>query len=120
MGAHWRATVEVDGPPHKARVSRLDAHSKWLVAGRLADSDMTLDVLAERLEAERGVPIHPATLSRFFAAQAITVKKRFASEQDRGDVALARWFWKREQHAFDPERLIFIDEMGADRHDPAL
>jgi transposase len=73
--AHWRATGEIEGPPRKSRVSRLDAHTDWLVTERLADPDMTLDVLAERLEAERGVPIHPATLSRFFAAQAITVKK---------------------------------------------
>jgi len=73
--AHWRVTGEIEGPLRKARVSRLDAHSEWLVAERLADPDMTLDGLAERLEAERGVSIHPATLSKFFAAQAITVKK---------------------------------------------
>lgn len=37
----------------------------------------------------------------------------FATEQDRGDVALARWLWRRDQKRLDPERLVFIDETGA-------
>ena len=28
-------------------------------------------------------------------------------------MALARWFWQREQSRLDPERLVFLDEMGA-------
>jgi len=40
-------------------------------------------------------------------------KSLFASEQKRGDVALARWLWKRDQKLIDPKRLVFIDEMGA-------
>lgn len=28
-------------------------------------------------------------------------------------MALARWLWRRDQGALDPERLVFIDEMGA-------
>jgi transposase len=40
-------------------------------------------------------------------------KSLFAAEQERGDVALARWLWRRGQKSIDPERLVFIDEMGA-------
>lgn len=28
-------------------------------------------------------------------------------------MALARWLWRRDQRTLDPERLVFIDEMGA-------
>jgi len=28
-------------------------------------------------------------------------------------VALARWLWRRDQKTLDPERLVFIDEIGA-------
>jgi transposase len=45
---------------------------------------------------------------------ALRLKKTlFAAEQDRGDVALARWLWRRDQPTLDPERLVFIDETGA-------
>lgn len=37
----------------------------------------------------------------------------FATEQDRGDVSLARWLWRRDQKRLAPERLVFIDETGA-------
>ena len=111
---HWRETGDIEGPPRKAPASRLEAHADWLISERLADPEMTLDVLAERLHAERGVPIHPATLSKFFRDRAITFKKTlFASEQHRGDVALARWLWRRGQKSLGPKRLVFIDEMGA-------
>lgn len=73
--AHWRKTGEIEGPPRRAPASRLDAHADWLVCERLADPQMTLDVLAKRLHAERGVSIHPATLSKFFKGRAITFKK---------------------------------------------
>lgn len=35
-----------------------------------------------------------------------------ASERERGDVALARWLWFRDQRSIEPERLVFIDETG--------
>ena len=54
------------------------------------------------------------TIWRFYNRHDISFKKSlFASEQKRGDVALARWLWKRNQKQIDPERLVFIDEMGA-------
>ena len=35
-----------------------------------------------------------------------------ASERERGDVALARWLWRRDQRSIEPERLVFVDETG--------
>jgi transposase len=40
-------------------------------------------------------------------------KSLHASEQDRPDVAEARENWKATQASFDPDRLVFIDEAGA-------
>lgn len=39
-------------------------------------------------------------------------KSLIATERDRGDVALARWLWRRGQRAIEPERLVFVDETG--------
>lgn len=35
-----------------------------------------------------------------------------ATERERGDVALARWLWFRDQKTVDPHRLVFVDETG--------
>jgi transposase len=35
-----------------------------------------------------------------------------ATERERGDVALARWLWHRDQKTIDPRRLVFVDETG--------
>lgn len=35
-----------------------------------------------------------------------------ATERERGDVALARWFWHRQQGAIEPRKLVFVDETG--------
>jgi len=40
-------------------------------------------------------------------------KTVLADEQDRPDVAAARQRWRRDQPAFDPRRLVFIDETWA-------
>ncbi len=40
-------------------------------------------------------------------------KTVLASEQERPDVAAARKAWRRRQPAFDPARLVFIDETWA-------
>ena len=35
-----------------------------------------------------------------------------ATERERGDVALARWLWHRDQKTIDPRKLVFVDETG--------
>jgi transposase len=39
-------------------------------------------------------------------------KSARAAEQDRPDVALKRSNWRDAQETIDPERLVFVDEMG--------
>ena len=46
------------------------------------------------------------------AGHDIQKKSLIAIERDRGDVALARWLWRRGQTAIAPERLVFVDETG--------
>ena len=36
-----------------------------------------------------------------------------ATEQDREDVRLKRWFWQKAQSSMNLEKLVFIDESGA-------
>lgn len=72
---HWRETGNVDGPPRKARASKLDPHLDWLIEARLAEPDLRLLDLAARLEAERGVRTDQPALSRFFARCGVTFKK---------------------------------------------
>ena len=50
-------------------------------------------------------------LWHFLRHEGMTFKKSLrASEQDRPDVAFRRERWKARQAAFDPARLVFIDE----------
>ena len=45
--------------------------------------------------------------------RSVSKKSLHASEQDRPDVAEARETWKASQASLDPDRLVFIDEAGA-------
>ena len=44
--------------------------------------------------------------------RAIQKKWTRAAEQDRADVVVKRRDWKETQEDVDPERLVFLDEMG--------
>lgn len=47
-------------------------------------------------------------------SRASALKKTLhASEQNRPDVALARWLWQHSQHTLNPEQLVFVDETWA-------
>ena len=48
-----------------------------------ADGDITLPELAARLAAERGVTVHPASLSRFLLKAGFTFKKNAARQRSR-------------------------------------
>lgn len=90
--------------------SPLDAHADvllWLVADR---SDLTVEEIRAELRA-RGICTGPGAVRRFFDRHGISFKKTvLAGEQDRPDVAAAREWWRRREPAFDPRRLVFIDE----------
>jgi hypothetical protein len=47
-------------------------------------------------------------------------KTAHASEQDRPDVLKQREAWFEGQFDFDPERLVFIDDLDLDEHGAAL
>ena len=62
---------------------RLAAHAETLIGWVEADGDITMPELAARLLAERGVKVHPASLSRLLIQRGLTVKKNAAGERNR-------------------------------------
>jgi len=81
-----------------------------------AEPDITMPELAAKLEAEKAVTAHPASLSRVLLKAGLSFKKTLlASEAGRQDVRQARDEWKgRRQPRMRQEihRLVFLDETG--------
>jgi len=77
--SRWResGSVQADamGAPHRCK---LDAHADWLLAQIKEAPDLTLEEIAARLQAERGVGSSIGGLWNFFDRQDITVKKNRA------------------------------------------
>ena len=62
---------------------KLAAHADVLVRWVDEDGDIKMPELAAKLEAERGITAHPASLSRFLIVQGFTVKKNAAGIRSR-------------------------------------
>jgi transposase len=62
---------------------KLAPHADLLVGWVKAEGDITMPELAARLEAARGVTVHPASLSRFLIACGFSVKKNTAGKRGR-------------------------------------
>jgi transposase len=82
----WVAVYEQEGrtaplPMGGDRRCELKAHRAWLLQLRRAENDLTLEAIAERLLAEHGVAADKSMLSRFFAAEGISVKKNRARQR---------------------------------------
>lgn len=106
-----RAVREVS--PRKAR-SPLEPHAAWLLELVDREPDLALDQIVLRVAEALALKTSRSALDRFFHRHGISFKKSLqAAEQMRADVAAARAWWKAAQGALDPERLVFIDETGA-------
>lgn len=72
--------------------------------------DATLQELAELIEMD----VDPSVVHRTLERLDITRKRKVnrASERDNENVKQQRVQWKEETATIDPERLIFLDEMG--------
>ena len=92
---------------------RIEAEAAFIL-GRVAETpDITLAELQTLLSA-RGLDVGIGTLWRFFNRRQISFKKTaHAAEQERADVAAAREAWFAAQIDLDPDKLVFIDETGA-------
>jgi transposase len=76
-----------------------------------AEVDLTLAEICARLAARAGIQIKVPALWHQLDKWNLTLKKTLhASEQEREDVRLARWFWLKNQPAVDSQHLVFIDE----------
>ena len=81
------------------------------------ESSRSLEELAAALEAERGVRVHPSSISRALIRADLTYKKRslIATERERDDVQAARDDWAEMSQPGmrkAPHRLGFVDECG--------
>jgi transposase len=82
----WAAAYTAEGrtsalPLGGDRRSVLKPHRDWLLALRRKENDLTLEAIAERLVAAHGVVADKSMLSRFFAAEGISVKKNRARQR---------------------------------------
>jgi len=63
--------------------SKLKPHRDWLLALRRAENDLTLEAVAARLLKEKGVKADASMLSRFFASEGISFKKKACTPANR-------------------------------------
>lgn len=95
---------------------KLAAHGDDLVRWVEAQEDITMPELVAKLQAEHGVEVHPASLSRFLKVRGFTVKKTLlATEAVRAEVADERQVWRKcrqPRMRENPHRLVFLDETG--------
>ena len=62
---------------------KLAPHADLLIGWVKEKGDITMPELAAKLEAARGVTVHPASLSRFLITRGLTVKKNTAGKRGR-------------------------------------
>ena len=62
---------------------KLAPHADFLIGWVEKQGDITMPELAAKLNAERGVTVHPASLSRFLLARGYSVKKNAAGDRGR-------------------------------------
>ena len=75
---------------------------------RKREPELRLVDVAECLYEAHGIEPHKSTLARLPRRCGIIFKKTvFASDKDRGDVALARWLWVSNQKRPYRERLVW-------------
>jgi transposase len=110
---HRRRTGSVQPQPHggvPARKLDAAAEARLLELVR-AQPDATLAELRDRL----GIPCCLMTIARALQRHHLTRKKKtlFAQEQKSPRVQTQRRVFQKKLAAVDPERLVFVDESGA-------
>ena len=108
-----RENGDLEPSSRPPRGSTLEAHADWLAKLRAAEPSLPLRAVCERLAEERELVMHETTLWYWPRRQGSPHKNTLiAGERERGEVALARWLWHREQKSTECRRLVFIDEIG--------
>ena len=109
----YRRTGSVAPKPHAGGPPRLlDAEAEARLLKLVQDQpDATLAELRDRL----GVPCNIMTIFRALERNNITRKKKtcHATEQDSPQVQVQRLEFQEKLASVDPDRLVFIDETGA-------
>lgn len=115
-----RETDSLEPAPHGGgRQPRIQGEDEQRLRKAVEENpDATLEEYAELID----IDVDPSVIHRTLERLEITRKRKVqqASERDDEDVKQQRVQWKEETAPIDPERLIFMDEMGIntkmDRH----
>jgi len=93
--------------PRRVDLNWLRAHAQQHPDARLVDR-------VQAWQAHGGMRVHIATMSKAMRTIGWTYKKKtpMARERERPDVIAKRDAFKAEQPAFEPAKLVFVDESG--------
>lgn len=112
----YREKGNLDPSPHGGGTkAKIDADGLELLTKLVQERpDTTLKELAESYEKTRAVKVANCIICRALKRLGLTRKKKIihATERERGDVQLDRWFYNREKDSLITERLWFFDESG--------
>jgi transposase len=77
-------------------------------------NDLTLAEIGTRLAESTGIAVSISTVFRALRALGVTRKKKIvhASERERPDVMLLRWYFRFVRQCEEISRWIFLDETG--------
>ncbi len=107
-----RETGSLEPAPHSGgRTPRIQGEDARRLDQAVADNpDATLEELAEAI----GLDVDPSVVHRTLERLDITRKRKVnqASERDEEETKQQRVDWTQGTAAIDPERFIFLDEMG--------
>jgi len=78
-----KGTLEPEKQGRPPGGGKLAPYAEDLIRWVEATSDITMSELAAKLEAERSVKVHPASLSRFLKVQGFSVKKNTVGQRSR-------------------------------------
>lgn len=107
-----RETGSLEPAPHGGgRQPRIQGEDEQRLRQAVEENpDATLEEYAELIDIDVDPSVIHRTLERLDISRKRKVKR--ASERDDEDVKQRRVEWKQETAPIDPERLVFIDEMG--------
>ena len=107
-------SIEPDRRGRPRGTGKLEAYGPYVIGLVEEQPDITLPEICDRLEAEHGVRVWPASLSRFLRKAGFSYKKTLlASEQERADVLAQRRLWitrRQPLMRLEAHRLVFLDE----------
>ena len=80
----WNQTGSIKPKPRGGfRHGKIGPHKDFILAAVAARRDITMQELAQKLEAAKSIKVHPATLSKFLIDCGLSVKKNPSGQRTR-------------------------------------